>query len=84
MTEFKDKLKGLLNSVSLENGSDTPDFILAQYLCNCLKAFDFAVNRREDFYGRGKKVHCSVCDGFVNNCRHNKPVHPANLKHSDY
>lgn len=51
-SEFIDKLSGLLNSVSAENGSDTPDFILAEYLTNCLKSFDLAVKRREYWYGR--------------------------------
>jgi hypothetical protein len=37
---------------SAENGSNTPDFILAQYLTSCLAAFDEAVNAREKWYGR--------------------------------
>lgn len=35
-----------------ENGSDTPDFILATYLINCIGAFNKAVNDRERWYGR--------------------------------
>lgn len=41
-----------LNGVSAENGSDTPDFILAEYLTACLTAFDEAVVAREEWYGR--------------------------------
>lgn len=28
-----------INKHSLENGSDTPDFILAEYLMNCLESY---------------------------------------------
>lgn len=50
--EFRDELQHLINRHSQENGSGTPDFILAQYLKNCLYAFDVAVNSREEWYGR--------------------------------
>lgn len=49
---FRKQLQLLLNSVSMENRSDTPDFILAQYMTDCLEAFDRAVNRREAWYCR--------------------------------
>ena len=49
---FEKELEALLNSHSMENGSDTPDFILAAYLTACLKAFDAGVSRREEWYGR--------------------------------
>jgi hypothetical protein len=42
----------LVDRHSKESGSNTPDFLLAQYLCDCLKAFDRAVNNREHFYSR--------------------------------
>lgn len=51
-TEFEIRLCTLLNSMSMEQYSDTPDFILAAYLLRCLEAFDAAVKRREDWYGR--------------------------------
>ena len=41
---IKNELAGLINSHSLENGSNTPDFILAAYLLNCLAVFDHANN----------------------------------------
>lgn len=31
---------------------DTPDFILAQYLANCLDAFDVAIGQRAQWYVR--------------------------------
>lgn len=40
------------NCACAENGCNTPDFILAEYLIDCLKTFDKAVNRREEWYGR--------------------------------
>lgn len=49
------KLREVINCHSAENGSDTPDFILAQYLHHCLNAFDYAVRKREEWYGRGPK-----------------------------
>ena len=52
---FKEELEVLLNTYSKENGSDTPDFILAEYLRNCLAAFDKAVLRRKNWYGGNDK-----------------------------
>jgi hypothetical protein len=46
------ELESLLNRHSQENGSNTPDVVLAQYLLDCLGIFNRAVNRREDWYGR--------------------------------
>lgn len=51
-TPFEKELEKLINRHSQENGSNTPDFILALYLGNCLRAFNQAVNRREGHYGR--------------------------------
>lgn len=50
--EFERELAALLNKYSKENESDTPDFILAKFLNNCL----VAVNRWHpgdllNFYG---------------------------------
>ena len=47
---FRKGLETLLNKESRENESDTPDFILAEFLNNALDAFDLAVNRREGWY----------------------------------
>ncbi len=48
--QFKDELAGLLNKHSIEAGSDTPDFILASYLANCLRAWNEATLRRDKWY----------------------------------
>ena len=55
LTDFRTELKQLLNSHSKENTSNTPDLVLADYLQNCLSAFDIAVMEREQFYGRAQK-----------------------------
>lgn len=51
MSDLKKEIEGVLNKHSAESGSDTPDFILAQYLMNCLEAFDKAVIHRDQWYG---------------------------------
>lgn len=49
---FQEELATLINRHSIEGGSDTPDFILAAYLRQCLEAFDICVRRRDEWYGR--------------------------------
>lgn len=49
---FRKELEELINRYSKENGSNTPDFILAEYLVNTLAVFDTAVRARENWYGR--------------------------------
>lgn len=46
------ELASLLNKHSAENGSNTPDFILAEYMMNALRAFERATKDREAWYGR--------------------------------
>jgi hypothetical protein len=50
--DFVKDFTKLVNRYSLENGSNTPDFILARYLYDCLLAFNAATTRRERWYGR--------------------------------
>ena len=50
--EFRKALEMVINCYSMENGSHSPDFLLAQYLFDCLAAFDKAVMHREAWYGR--------------------------------
>lgn len=54
-TEFRKELETLINRCCLENSSNTPDFILADYVMSCLSNFDRAVIRREEWYGRREK-----------------------------
>ena len=48
---FQKELEQLINKHSMEEGSNTPDFILAQFLHQCLVAFNEGVRRREEWYG---------------------------------
>lgn len=51
-TCFEVELRRLINRYSQENASNTPDWILAQYLRGCLSTFNVAVQQRETWYGR--------------------------------
>ena len=53
--KFRKDLENLINKHSMENGSDTPDFILTEYLINCLRILDDSVLMREKWYSREKK-----------------------------
>lgn len=53
---FFDALQSLINSYSVENGSNTPDFVLAQFMFKTLISFDDAVTAREKWYGRDVKT----------------------------
>ncbi|AVD99733.1 hypothetical protein HWB51_gp079 [Mycobacterium phage Cuke] len=50
--EFEKELASLINRHSMENGSGTPDFIVAAYLTHCLKSWNAMVRSRESWYGR--------------------------------
>ena len=52
MSDLRKEIERTINRNSAENGSDTPDWILAEYLCHCLQAFDQATIHREQWYGR--------------------------------
>ena len=54
--EFRDDLQKLINHHSKENGSDTPDLFLADYLVACLGAFDAATKARDVWYGEGHQL----------------------------
>jgi hypothetical protein len=45
-----DEVQHLLNKYSRENHSQTPDFILAQFLASSLEAYEQAVNSRDSWY----------------------------------
>jgi hypothetical protein len=47
---FEQELESLINKHSEENGSNTPDFILARYMMNCLTSFNVATNARTQWY----------------------------------
>lgn len=49
--EFEQELESLINRCCEENKSDTPDFILAEYLVHCINAFNQGVKARDKWYG---------------------------------
>jgi hypothetical protein len=51
-SQFEKDLTRLINQYSVENISNTPDYILAQYLNRCLSAFNTGVQQRETWYKR--------------------------------
>ena len=53
-TSFRDELELLLNRYHMENGSDTPDFLLANYLIGCLQVWNTVVPQRDHWSGRSK------------------------------
>jgi len=69
--DFKKELTVLINRHSLENGSDTPDFILADYLSHCLSVFDDAVKLRTKHITPTPPTALVECDG----CRY-RPDYP--------
>ena len=49
--KLRSEIEAAINRCSAENGSNTPDFILANFLATCLEAFDAATVVRENWYG---------------------------------
>lgn len=58
---LEQELASVINRRSLESGSNTPDFLLAEFLAQQLRCFDQFVVRREEWHGRVK----SAIDGTV-------------------
>lgn len=59
-SDFSTELESLLNRHSMENASNTPDFILAHYLLGCLNVWNVGVQQRETWYGRDPRQTASV------------------------
>jgi len=58
VNSFRSQLEHIINCFNKEAGSNTPDFILAEYLEGCLRAFDEAVKKRSDWY----EPPCPQCE----------------------
>ena len=52
--DFRSELSSLLNRHNMEQLSNTPDFLLAEFLTGCLDAFDSATRKRAQWYAKGK------------------------------
>lgn len=46
------EIESAINRCSMERGSNTPDFLLAEYLMRCFDAFTIGVNDRATWYRR--------------------------------
>jgi hypothetical protein len=51
MTPFQHDLEALLNRHNQENASNTPDFLLAAFLTDCLAAWNASTQARDVWYG---------------------------------
>ena len=65
MSDFRDDLVRLINRHSKENESNTPDFILADYLVECLAAYNSAARRRSAWHQVGV-IEGAVTTGDLN------------------
>lgn len=63
---FQSELTSLINRFSAENDSNTPDFILAQYMADALEAFNKATNLREKWYGRDSEESKKLSEAPTN------------------
>lgn len=53
---FERELTSLINRYSKENQSNTPDFILANYIIRCLDAFSATTIERDMWWGTNEKI----------------------------
>jgi hypothetical protein len=66
MSEERELLREIetaINRTSAENESNTPDYVLAQFLMGCLAAWNTAVQQRETWYGRDARPSLSRPEG---------------------
>lgn len=73
---FEQQLSDLINHHSKENESNTPDWVLANYLIGCLASFNMAVQRRENWYGRDPRPS-------MPSSRNTTDKHEALVEHED-
>ena len=50
MDDFRNALADLINKYKLDKGSNTPDYILAEYLNDCLIAYENIIYAREKWF----------------------------------
>jgi len=51
ISKFEEELRHIINCNSVENDSDTPDYLLAQYLVACLDTYRTTVRARDEWFG---------------------------------
>lgn len=60
--KFIKELETLINRFSKENGSNTPDYILAEYINGCLANFNKTVMKRSEWYGFRDRIGFEVSE----------------------
>ena len=60
-SKLERELGNLLNCHSAENASDTPDFILAKFLMQCLAAWNDGVVARQKWYAPLEEADDQIC-----------------------
>lgn len=68
-TEFERELEGLINKYSSQSESDSPDFMLAEYLINCLNNFN-PVTRKKGRWNANVGYKSDVMKGDAEKDRH--------------
>lgn len=51
--ELVREIASVCNRYSVENRSNTPDFLLAEFMLGCLNVYENTVNARADWHTRG-------------------------------
>lgn len=49
---LKKDIAAILNKYSQENRSNTPDYMLADYMLGCLNVYENTISAREKWFGR--------------------------------
>ena len=52
---FEDELTKLINKHSIENDSNTPDYILAEWICEQIELFRDIMYERDKWHGNNSK-----------------------------
>lgn len=81
--DFHKELEELINRYSMENGSNTPDLVLANYLHNCLVNFDNAVNYRTMLSGDLNKLPPKALEQYNKAMSSDHPVGDISKKLKD-
>ncbi len=90
MTSLEEEIRTAINRACAERTSDTPDFVLAEYLIICLSAFDHATIARGEWHKQRAIIkHIAVdCSGCRFEFAPNKNGTPCNsckrLAHDAY
>jgi len=74
--DFQKELEQLINKYSKENDSDTPDFMLAEYMIRSLEMFNDIINKREMWYRRKSDIEIP-CENQHQD--HILPITPADF-----